>query len=139
LEALLSAFLVFEGVRERRFRREKKPREPRYLVRVASVEPFRLLGEGVYDLFGLSLMGFLQHRGDDLLYPPRHLPAYTLLLGRGAVTLGGEELAAKADIGKNTVNRMERNLTEPHMSTLRKLAQALGVEPHELLEGDDDG
>jgi transcriptional regulator with XRE-family HTH domain len=50
-----------------------------------------------------------------------------------------EELAAKADIGKNTVNRIERNLTEPHMSTLRKLAQALGVEPHELLEGDDDG
>jgi transcriptional regulator with XRE-family HTH domain len=50
-----------------------------------------------------------------------------------------EELAAKADIGKNTVNRIERNLTEPHMSTLRKLAQALGVEPHELLEGEDDG
>ena len=50
-----------------------------------------------------------------------------------------EELAAKAHIGKNTVNRIERNLTEPHMSTLRKLAQALGVAPHELLEGDDDG
>ena len=50
-----------------------------------------------------------------------------------------EELATKANIGKNTVNRIERNLTEPHMSTLRKLAQALGVEPHELLEGDDDG
>ena len=50
-----------------------------------------------------------------------------------------EELAAIANIGKNTVNRIERNLTEPHMSTLRKLAQALGVEPHELLEGDDDG
>ncbi len=50
-----------------------------------------------------------------------------------------EELAAKADMGKNTVNRIERNLTEPHMSTLRKLAQALGVEPHELLEGEDDG
>jgi DNA-binding XRE family transcriptional regulator len=50
-----------------------------------------------------------------------------------------EELAAEADMGKNTVNRIERNLTEPHMSTLRKLAQALGVEPHELLEGEDDG
>ena len=50
-----------------------------------------------------------------------------------------EELANKASIGKNTVNRVERNLTEPHMSTLRKLAQALGVEPHELLEGEDDG
>ena len=50
-----------------------------------------------------------------------------------------EELADKAGIGKNTVNRVERNLTEPHMSTLRKLAQALRVEPHELLEGENDG
>ena len=50
-----------------------------------------------------------------------------------------EELANKASMGKNTVNRVERNLTEPHMSTLRKLAQSLGVEPHELLEGEDDG
>ena len=50
-----------------------------------------------------------------------------------------EELANKASMGKNTVNRVERNLTEPHRSTLRKLAQALGVEPHELLEGEDDG
>lgn len=44
-----------------------------------------------------------------------------------------EELAEKAGIGKNTVNRMERNLTEPHMSTLRKLAEALGVDPAELV------
>ena len=50
-----------------------------------------------------------------------------------------EELAAKAGIGKNTVNRIERNQAEPHMSTLRKLAQALGVKPHELLEGEDHG
>ncbi len=50
-----------------------------------------------------------------------------------------EELATKADLGKNTVNRIERNLTEPHMSTLRKLAQALSVQPHELLEGEGNG
>lgn len=47
-----------------------------------------------------------------------------------------EELAEKAGIGKNTVNRMERNLTEPHMSTVRKLADALGVDPAELVKGD---
>ena len=46
-----------------------------------------------------------------------------------------EELAAKAGIGKNTVNRIERNLTEPRPSTLWKLAEALGVEPAELVEG----
>ncbi len=45
-----------------------------------------------------------------------------------------EELAEKAGVGKNTVNRIERNLTEPHMSTLRKLAKALGVEPEELVK-----
>jgi transcriptional regulator with XRE-family HTH domain len=44
-----------------------------------------------------------------------------------------EELAEKADVGTNTVARLERNETEPHMSTLSKLAQALGVDPSELI------
>jgi transcriptional regulator with XRE-family HTH domain len=30
------------------------------------------------------------------------------------------------------VARLERNETEPHMSTARKLAQALGVHPRQL-------
>ncbi|HZG62080.1 MAG TPA: helix-turn-helix transcriptional regulator [Rubrobacteraceae bacterium] len=49
-----------------------------------------------------------------------------------------EELADEAGTGKNTINRIERNLTEPHMSTLRKLATALGVDPAELVKGEDD-
>jgi transcriptional regulator with XRE-family HTH domain len=44
-----------------------------------------------------------------------------------------KELADKADIGTNTVARLERNETEPHMSTLRKLARALDVDPSELI------
>ena len=44
-----------------------------------------------------------------------------------------EELAEKADVGTNTVARLERNESEPHMSTLRKLALALGVDPAELI------
>ena len=44
-----------------------------------------------------------------------------------------DELAAKADVGTNTVARLERNEREPHMSTLRKLAGALDVEPSELI------
>ena len=44
-----------------------------------------------------------------------------------------EELADKADVGTNTVARLERNESEPHMSTLRKLALALGVDPAELI------
>jgi transcriptional regulator with XRE-family HTH domain len=42
------------------------------------------------------------------------------------------ELADKAGIGVNTVNRIELNETEPHMTTVRKLAAALGVEPRRL-------
>jgi transcriptional regulator with XRE-family HTH domain len=45
-----------------------------------------------------------------------------------------DALAAAAGIGKNTVNRLERDLTEPRPPTLRKLAQALGVDPAELVE-----
>jgi transcriptional regulator with XRE-family HTH domain len=38
-----------------------------------------------------------------------------------------------AGIGKNTVNRIEMNRTEPHMTTIRKLADALEVDPAELV------
>jgi XRE family transcriptional regulator, regulator of sulfur utilization len=48
-----------------------------------------------------------------------------------------EDLAELAGIGKNTVNRLEKNRTEPHMTTIRKLAEALDVEPAELLEDGD--
>jgi transcriptional regulator with XRE-family HTH domain len=44
-----------------------------------------------------------------------------------------EDLAALAGIGKNTVNRLEKNRTEPHMTTIRKLAEALDVDPSELV------
>jgi transcriptional regulator with XRE-family HTH domain len=46
-----------------------------------------------------------------------------------------EDLAELAGVGKNTVNRIERNLTEPHMTTIRKLATALEVEPAALVRG----
>ena len=45
-----------------------------------------------------------------------------------------EDLAELAGVGKNTVNRIEKNHTEPHMTTVRKLAQALRVDPAELIE-----
>ena len=48
-----------------------------------------------------------------------------------------EDLAELAGIGKNTVNRIERNRTEPHMTTIRKLAQALDVEPADLVRQSD--
>ncbi len=48
------------------------------------------------------------------------------------------ELAEKARITPATVVRIERNQAEPHMSTIRKLAGALKVDPAELVRGAND-
>ncbi len=48
-----------------------------------------------------------------------------------------EELAGKAGLTPASVARIERNETEPRPSTLRKLAQALSVQPRQLIEGED--
>ncbi len=44
-----------------------------------------------------------------------------------------QELAERASISTNALNRIELNKAEPHMSTLRKLAKALDVDPTELI------
>jgi len=44
-----------------------------------------------------------------------------------------EELAEKADVSAATVVNVERNNQEPRFRTIRKLAQALDVDPTELL------
>ncbi len=59
---------------------------------------------------------------------------------RAALTQG--ELAEKAGVGITTIVRIETGeITEPRVSTLRKLAGALGIEPRDLLhnwEGADN-
>ncbi len=44
-----------------------------------------------------------------------------------------EELAARAGVSPATIVRVERNQAEPHISTMRKLAKALDIDPTELL------
>jgi transcriptional regulator with XRE-family HTH domain len=44
-----------------------------------------------------------------------------------------EELARQAGLTTASVARIERNETEPRMSTLRKLAKALEIDPAELV------
>ncbi|HEV2125171.1 MAG TPA: helix-turn-helix transcriptional regulator [Chloroflexota bacterium] len=44
------------------------------------------------------------------------------------------ELAACAGIQRVTVNRIERGSTQARISTVRKLAAALGVDPEALME-----
>jgi len=44
------------------------------------------------------------------------------------------ELGELAGLAKMTVHRIETGQHAPYPSTARKLARALGVEPHELFE-----
>jgi XRE family transcriptional regulator, regulator of sulfur utilization len=43
------------------------------------------------------------------------------------------ELAEKAGIAGGTLSRIERNHSDPHMTTIRKLARVLGVRPRALV------
>jgi transcriptional regulator with XRE-family HTH domain len=52
---------------------------------------------------------------------------------RKRALLTQQELADKYGVGVTTIIRIERNQVEPHGSTIRKLAEALEVEPHELV------
>ncbi len=44
------------------------------------------------------------------------------------------ELAEKAGVGINTIVRIERNQTQPRPPTIRKLAEALEIDPKELIK-----
>jgi transcriptional regulator with XRE-family HTH domain len=54
------------------------------------------------------------------------------------LALTQQELADKAGVNVVTVARLERNETEPHMPTVRKLAAALDVHPRALTKGGSD-
>ena len=45
-----------------------------------------------------------------------------------------EELARIAGLSSRQLVRIESNEVEPHFTTIRKLAKALGVEPSELVD-----
>ncbi len=54
---------------------------------------------------------------------------------RRRAALTQEGLAKKAGVGIATIARIEGGeIVEPRVSTLRKLAKALGIEPRDLLE-----
>ena len=53
---------------------------------------------------------------------------------RRRAMLTQEQLAEKSGVGITTINRIEKGRVEdPHFSTLRKLAEALEVDPAELV------
>jgi transcriptional regulator with XRE-family HTH domain len=50
--------------------------------------------------------------------------------------LSQRDLARESGVGLDTVNRLETGLRDALPVTLRKLADALGVEPRKLMKGD---
>lgn len=54
-----------------------------------------------------------------------------------ALTL--RDLGERSEISYDTINKLELGRRPAHASTIRKLAEALDVEPRELMKGDDDG
>jgi transcriptional regulator with XRE-family HTH domain len=58
---------------------------------------------------------------------------------RRQAALSQQELAERAEITQETISRLERGHHAARGSTLRRLAKALGVQPHELMKGEDDG
>jgi len=46
-------------------------------------------------------------------------------------------VAERADVGYPTVSRIENDHVEPHFRTIRTLAQALGLDPAELVREEE--
>jgi transcriptional regulator with XRE-family HTH domain len=53
--------------------------------------------------------------------------------------LSQRELSSRMGIAFDTISRLETGKQRAQPRTIRKLADALGVEPKELMKGDDDG
>jgi transcriptional regulator with XRE-family HTH domain len=57
---------------------------------------------------------------------------------RKRALLTQQDLADKSGLGITTIIRIENNQVEPQGRTIRKLAEALEVEPHELVKEADN-
>jgi transcriptional regulator with XRE-family HTH domain len=55
---------------------------------------------------------------------------------RREAALSQQELADRAGTTQETISRLERGHNAARGSTIRKLANALGVQPRELMKGD---
>ena len=64
---------------------------------------------------------------------PKNNPAQLVYLRPTRRALTQAELAERAGVTTATVARIERDEIEPRMTTLRKLAQGLEVDPAELV------
>jgi transcriptional regulator with XRE-family HTH domain len=49
------------------------------------------------------------------------------------------ELEQRSGVAFDNINKLENERRRAQPRTVRKLAEALGVEPHELIKGENDG
>jgi transcriptional regulator with XRE-family HTH domain len=52
--------------------------------------------------------------------------------------LSQRDLAASSGVSQDTIARLELGLRDAQPRSLRRLSEALGVEPRELMKGQDD-
>ena len=48
------------------------------------------------------------------------------------------ELADQSGVAESNISRIETGVQQPRPSTVKRLAMALGIEPSELVDWDDD-
>jgi transcriptional regulator with XRE-family HTH domain len=58
---------------------------------------------------------------------------------RNEASLSQEELAERAGVSRTTIAYLELGMRKPHPKTRRKLAEALGVAPVELMDSETGG
>lgn len=75
----------------------------------------------------------------DWVYNGRMIDGSRVRYWRLARALTIRELAEKSGVNHSAISLIERGKRRPHPSTLRRLAEALDVEPVAFLRRDDDG
>ncbi len=87
-----------------------------------------------YQLVVKILSVYNRHMGKRISVNGRRLQQLRV---EQALTL--RALGERSGISYDTINKLELGRRPAHASTIRKLADALGVEPRELMKGEDDG
>jgi transcriptional regulator with XRE-family HTH domain len=68
-------------------------------------------------------------------HDPRALLGRNARAARKEAHLSQSQVAAKSAIHSTEVSRIERGLRDPRLSTIIRLARAVGVQPAQLLDG----